>query len=51
LILSAKLPVTGIAKTRQDIAVLIQTLIDRCQVDWDIRMGCMQPRDSLWRSN
>lgn len=45
------MPVAGIAQARQDVAVLVQALVNRREVDRDVRMGGVKPLDSFRSAN
>src|SRR5512143_718721 len=46
-----KLPVPGIAKTRNDVAHIIQMMVDRRQINGHVRMVFLHVLDALRRSD
>ena len=44
---SPELPVTGIPQAGQDVAALVQLLVDTRQVDGHVRMGLLQAVHAL----
>ena len=49
--LRPKLAVTGIPQAGHDVAILIEMVINRRQVDWHIGMGFVQALDAFRRAD